>query len=141
MLLTGEASFQHSAAGSPSSTGYVLRRFSEHTLLVLRETDSSINFNFGKLVKIGKEMATQEEIAAEIQELKEKIKKHEDAIENLETNRQSAKTEKMKICLGEEITAIRNEIAAIRNQITELLTSQRGKFASPIPVILSYSYQ
>ena len=72
-------------------------------------------------------MTTREEILEEIRKLN-------DAIVGLETERRSATSEAMKISLGTEITAIRNQITSENNKLTALITSQQGKFHHRFPL-------
>ena len=76
-------------------------------------------------------MATQEEI--------EEIRKLNIAIEGLETERRSAKTERLQISLGDQITAKQNSLTAKENRLTALITSQQGTIASHISIVLSQS--
>ncbi len=67
------------------------------------------------------------------------IRKLNVAIEGLETDQRSAKTEALKISLGAQITAKQNSLTAKTELLTALIKSQQGKFASPISVVLSES--
>ena len=66
-------------------------------------------------------MTTREEII-------EDIRKLNDTIGELQTERRSAMTEELKVSLGAQITAMQNSITAKQGTLTALINSQQGNF-------------
>ena len=66
-------------------------------------------------------MTTQKEVI-------EDIRKLNDTIGELQTERRSAMTEGLKISLGAQITAMQNSITAKTELLTALINSQQGNF-------------
>ena len=66
-------------------------------------------------------MTTQKEVI-------EDIRKLNDTIGELQTERRSAMTEELKISLGAQITAMQNSITAKQETLTALINSQQGNF-------------
>ena len=67
-------------------------------------------------------MTTQKEV------IEEDIRKLNDTIGELQTERRSAMTEELKISLGAQITAMQNSITAKTELLTALINSQQGNF-------------
>ena len=67
-------------------------------------------------------MTTREEV------IEEDIRKLNDTIGELQTERRSAMTEGLKISLGDQITAMQNSITAKTELLTALINSQQGNF-------------
>ena len=67
-------------------------------------------------------MTTQKEV------IEEDIRKLNDTIGELQTERRSAMTEGLKISLGDQITAMQNSITAKTELLTALINSQQGNF-------------
>ena len=67
-------------------------------------------------------MTTQKEV------IEEDIRKLNDTIGELQTERRSAMTEGLKISLGAQIIAMQNSITAKQETLTALINSQQGNF-------------